>query len=61
MQRELDEAVVAAYGWPKAVAYDADEIVQRLLALNQEIAVGIREYNPFEVIDSAFGSVSPAP
>lgn len=45
---ELDEAVAAAYGWPKAVAQDGDEIVQRLLILNREIAVGTREYDPFD-------------
>ncbi len=50
MHRELDEAVAAAYGWPKTVAHDADEIVQRLLTLDQEIAAGIHKYNPFEVV-----------
>jgi hypothetical protein len=45
---ELDEAVAAAYGWPKAVAQDGDEIVQRLLILNREIADGTREYDPFD-------------
>lgn len=50
MHKELDEAVAAAYGWPKTVAQDADEIVQRLLAVNKEIAAGIRKYNPFEVV-----------
>jgi hypothetical protein len=44
---ELDEAVAAAYGWPKAVTQDGDEVVQRLLILNREIAVGAREYDPF--------------
>jgi hypothetical protein len=48
--RELDEAVAAAYGWPKTVTQDADEIVQRLLTLNQEIVAGIRKYDPFEVV-----------
>jgi hypothetical protein len=48
MHRELDEAVAAAYGWPKAVARDGDEIVQRLLILNGEIAAGTREYDPFD-------------
>lgn len=47
LQRELDGAVTAAYGWPKAVAHDRDEIVQRLLELNREIAAGTRSYNPF--------------
>ncbi len=50
MHKELDEAVAVAYGWPKTVAHDTDEIVQRLLVLNQEIAAGVREYNPFEVV-----------
>jgi restriction-modification enzyme MmeI-like protein len=44
---ELDEAVAAAYGWPKTVAQNGDEIVQRLLILNREIVVGVREYDPF--------------
>jgi hypothetical protein len=48
LHRELDEAVAAAYGWPNAVAQDGDEIVQRLLILNREIAAGTREYDPFE-------------
>jgi hypothetical protein len=46
-QLELDEAVAAAYGWPKGVAQDAEEIVRRLLALNAEIARGHRDYAPF--------------
>ena len=45
--RELDEAVVAAYGWPNAVAQDGDEIVRRLLQLNREISAGRRPYDPF--------------
>jgi hypothetical protein len=45
---ELDEAVAAAYGWPRAVARDGDEIVQRLLILNREIADCAREYDPFD-------------
>lgn len=47
MHRELDEAVAAAYGWPRAVAQDADEMVRRLLALNRAISTGEREYDPF--------------
>jgi hypothetical protein len=46
-QLELDEAVAAAYGWPKQVAQDEGEIVHRLLALNAEIAGGRRDYAPF--------------
>jgi hypothetical protein len=44
---ELDEAVAATYGWPKAVAHDGDEIVHKLLVLNREIAAGERQYDPF--------------
>lgn len=47
LHRALDEAVAACYGWPKRVAQDADEIVHRLLQLNQEIASGDRPYRPF--------------
>jgi len=44
---ELDEAVAAAYGWPRQVAQDADALVRRLLTLNREIAAGHRPYHPF--------------
>lgn len=47
---ELDEAVATAYGWPNAVAQNSDEIVQRLLILNQKIAADTREYSPFDAI-----------
>lgn len=47
LHSDLDEAVAEAYGWPKSVAHDPDEIVRRLLALNLEIAAGTREYDPF--------------
>ena len=47
MHRDLDEAVAAAYGWPKAVAQDDDEIIRRLFALNAEIRAGKRVYEPF--------------
>ena len=47
LHRELDEAVAEAYGWPRAVAHDADETNRRLLELNREIAAGEREYDPF--------------
>lgn len=45
---ELDEAVAAAYEWPKEVAQDSNQIVQRLLILNREIAAGTRKYDPFD-------------
>ncbi|GAA3761777.1 hypothetical protein HDA32_005750 [Spinactinospora alkalitolerans] len=44
---ELDKAVAAAYGWSASVAQDHDELVARLLKLNQEIAEGKRSYSPF--------------
>lgn len=46
LHRELDEAVVASYGWPPAVAQDDLALVRRLKALNAEIAHG-RPYSPF--------------
>ena len=49
MHRKLDEAVAAAYGLPGSVAQDTDEIVRRLLAINEEIASGTRPYDPFGV------------
>ncbi|MBA2460963.1 MAG: class I SAM-dependent DNA methyltransferase [Actinobacteria bacterium] len=47
LHRELDEAVAAAYGWPKSVAHDPDESNRRLLDLNRAIAAGEVEYDPF--------------
>ena len=47
LHRRLDEAVAAAYGWPKSVAQDGPELVRRLSALNREIADGGRAYAPF--------------
>ena len=47
LHRRLDEAVAAAYGWPKSVAQDGPELVRRLSALNREIADGGRAYTPF--------------
>ncbi len=44
--RSLDRAVVAAYGWPLAIAQDDDELVARLLARNRAIADGA-PYEPF--------------
>ncbi len=47
LHKELDEAVARAYGWPANVAHDADETNRLLLELNQGIAAGEIEYNPF--------------
>lgn len=43
----LDRAVVAAYGWPAAVAQDATALVRLLTERNQEISEGRRAYAPF--------------
>lgn len=47
LHAELDEAVAAAYGWPRSVAHDADEINRRLLELNRAITAGEVDYRPF--------------
>ena len=47
LHRRLDEAVAAAYGWPRSVAQDPEQIVSRLTALNREIVEGGRAYDPF--------------
>jgi len=47
LHTKLDEAVVAAYGWPKAAAHDDNDAVRRLLALSREISAGQRRYEPF--------------
>jgi hypothetical protein len=45
--RQLDEAVMRAYGWDLAVAQDPDGVTRGLLDLNHEIAAGSRVYAPF--------------
>jgi hypothetical protein len=47
LHRKLDEAVTAAYGWPKSAAHDAADSNRRLLELNLRIAAGEIEYRPF--------------
>jgi hypothetical protein len=47
LHSKLDEAVDAAYGWPKFAAHDPAESNQRLLELNRQIAAGKIEYRPF--------------
>ena len=47
LHRRLDEAVAAAYGWPRKVAHDPDETNRRLLELNRDIAAGKIDYRPF--------------
>ena len=47
LHTELDEAVAAAYGWPRSVARDTDESNRRLLELNRAIAAGEIDYDPF--------------
>ncbi|MGH3030193.1 MAG: DNA methyltransferase [Gaiellaceae bacterium] len=47
LHERLDEAVAAAYGWPKSAAHDRTESNRRLLELNRKIAAGEIEYAPF--------------
>jgi hypothetical protein len=49
---ELDEAVVDCYGWPRAVAQDADELVRLLTERNHEIVEDGRAYDPFKTVGS---------
>ncbi len=58
LHRALDEAVAAAYGWPKAIAQDPDELVRRLAALNAQITTGTRPYAPFPEIARSDGQLS---
>ncbi|WP_345379250.1 DNA methyltransferase [Demequina sediminis] len=46
LHKRLDEAVAAAYGWPKAVAQDGPELVRRLRSLNRDIVEGRVAYEP---------------
>ncbi len=47
LHRELDEAVVDCYGWPKTVAQDDAELVRLLTERNREIVEEGRAYAPF--------------
>lgn len=47
LHRQLDEAVVAAYHWPVAIAQDGEELKHRIWTLNQQIGQGLGEYHPF--------------
>jgi hypothetical protein len=47
LHKNLDEAVVDCYGWPRAVAQDARELVRLLTERNREIVEGGRAYAPF--------------
>lgn len=47
LHRHLDEAVAAAYGWPKGAAHDSADSNRRLLDLNHAIADEKVEYRPF--------------
>jgi hypothetical protein len=47
LHRELDRAVLSAYGYPDALRSDPLELKARLAALHGEIASGTRAYEPF--------------
>lgn len=61
LHSQLDEAVAAAYEWPKTVAHDDSEIVQRLLVLNNEIVAGVRPYDPFGIQAKTDAPTLPMP
>jgi hypothetical protein len=44
LHRELDRAVVGAYGWPGSAADDSVEANRCLLELNEAIVAGEIEY-----------------
>ena len=48
LHEQLDEAVAAAYGWPKTAAHDPAESNRLLLELNRAIATGKVDYQPFD-------------
>ncbi len=52
LHKSLDEAVAAAYGWPKSIAQNPEETNARLLALNLAIDAGDVEYRPFDYLDA---------
>jgi hypothetical protein len=45
LHRQLDKAVIEAYGWPSSAAENAEESNRRLLELNQAITMGEVEYS----------------
>lgn len=47
LHRELDEAVLAAYGYPRALRDDPLELKARLAGLHADIEAGRRVYTPF--------------
>lgn len=51
LHTQLDEAVIAAYGWPAGISNDPDEICRLLLERNQAIAAGEIAYDPFPPTD----------
>jgi len=53
LHKTLDEAVAAAYGWPKSVAQDPKELVARLTDLNRAISLDERPYSPFRATSNS--------
>lgn len=53
LHRALDDAVAAAYGWPREAAHDPEDSNSRLLELNREIAAERRPYAPFAHLEAA--------
>jgi hypothetical protein len=51
LPKELDEAVVDCYVWPRSAAQYAAELVRLLTERNREIAEDARPYDPFGDFD----------
>lgn len=47
LHRELDDAVLAAYGYPRVLRDDPLELKARLAGLHADIEAGRRVYTPF--------------
>lgn len=47
LHRTLDEAVVATYHWPTAIAQNDEELKSRVWKLNQQIGQGVGAYTSF--------------
>jgi hypothetical protein len=55
LHKELDEAVVDCYGWPRSAAQDAAELVRLLIERNREIIEDARPHDPFGSPGGAVG------
>ncbi|MBX4171856.1 hypothetical protein K3M35_25035 [Rhodococcus sp. DMU2021] len=47
LHKRLDAAVADCYHWPRKIAQDRFELLQRIGTLNQQIGQGVGQYDPF--------------